>query len=299
MRSPYRYFLAAAVAIAMVSAVTTIGAQQQRPAQVDPASLPTPMVDGHPDLSGFWGGGGGGDGEGGGGAKVDEKGNLRELTPARGCHPGMKVCAPAVNQSNDSTFNGRFDANRPIYRPEFWERVQYLDDHTNSEDPLFQCQPYGVPRMGPPTKIVQKGDEVVFLYQQGGASASPQDFRVIPTNNPKIDPLRVQDLTFYGYSIGKWEGATLVVDSVGFNDITWLKSGGYFHSNNMRVIEKFTRVGNTLKYAVTVIDPDVLLEPWEITQRTLRINNRADAYIPEGLPCQELDQKYLVGATHH
>ena len=54
-----------------------------------------------------------------------------------------------------------------------------------------------------------------------------------------------------GYSIGHWEGDTLVVDSVAFNDVTWLEGGGYFHSNNMEVIEKFTRAGNTLGYEVT------------------------------------------------
>ena len=300
----FRYTFGAAIALAwimtlaMIVGTTTIAAPQ---AQDNPASAPTPKLpDGHPDLSGFWGGGaGGGDGEGGGGAKVDEKGNLRELTPARGCHPGMKICAPAVNQSNDSTFVGRMDSNRPVYKPEFWDRVQYLDANTNSEDPLFTCQPYGVPRMGPPTKIIQKGDEATFLYAQGGAASAPQDFRVIPTNNPKRDPLRSEDLTYYGYPIGRWEGDTLVVESIAFNDITWIKSGGYFHSNNMKVVEKFTRVGNTLKYEVTVIDPDVLLQPWEMTPRTLRLNTKANAYIPEGLPCQELDQKYLVGQTHH
>ena len=293
-----RFTFVAGIALAMIVGTTILAAPQA--AQENPASAPTPRLpDGHPDLTGFWGGAGGGDGEGGGGTKVDEKGNLRQLVAARGCHPGMAICAAAVNQSNDSTFTGRMDNNRPLYKPEHWERVQYLDAHTNSEDPLFTCQPYGVPRMGPPTKIVHKGDEVVFLYAQGGAATAPQDFRVIPTNNPKRDPLREQDLTYYGYSIGKWEGDTLVVESVAFNDITWMKSSGYFHSNNMKVVEKFTRVGNTMKYDVTVIDPDVLLEPWNMTPRTLRINPKADAFIPEGLPCLELDQKHLVGQTHH
>ena len=293
-----RLTFAAGIALAMIVGTTILAAPQA--AQDNPASAPTPRLpDGHPDLTGFWGGAGGGDGEGGGGAKVDEKGNLRELTPARGCHPGMAICAAAVNQSNDSTFVGRMDNNRPLYKPEFWERVQYLDAHTNTEDPLFTCQPYGVPRMGPPTKIVHKGDEVVLLYAQGGAATAPQDFRVIPTNNPKRDPRREQDLTYYGYAIGHWEGDTLVVESVAFNDITWMKSSGYFHSNNMKVVEKFTRIGNTMKYDVTVIDPDVLLQPWNMTPRTLRMNPKTDAFIPEGLPCQELDQKNLVGQTHH
>src|SRR2546426_778992 len=83
----------------------------------------------------------------------------------------------------------------------------------------------GVPRMGAPTKILQTKDEVVFLYAQQGAS--PTDFRIIPTDGRAHDPIRSQDLLFYGDSVGKWDGDTLVVDSVGFNDLTWMGQGGY------------------------------------------------------------------------
>lgn len=292
-----RYTRAAAIALAMSCAVTTLVAQQRgaQPQAVNPASAPTPRAtDGRPDLTGFWGGGGGGNTN----VKIDAQGNLRQLSPTRGCHPGMAICAAAVNQANDEAFTSRMDSNRPIYRPELWEKIQDLDQHANTEDPIFKCQPYGVPRMGPPTKIVQKGDEVILLYAQGGVSTAPQDFRVIPTNAPKRDPVRAQDLTYYGYSIGHWEDETLVVASVAFNDVTWLEGGGYFHSNNMEVIEKFTRVGNTLRYDVTVVDPDVLLEPWVLTPRTLRLNPNPEPFIPEGLPCDEREQQHLVGSKH-
>ena len=46
------------------------------------------------------------------------------------------------------------DPNRPLYKPEFWDKVQDLDRNTNTLDPIFKCQPYGVPRMGPPTKMM-------------------------------------------------------------------------------------------------------------------------------------------------
>ena len=65
-----------------------------------------------------------------------------------------------------------------------------------------------------------------------------------------------------GYTVGKWEGDTLVLDSIGFSDETWLARGGYFHSDQMRVVEKFTRTGNQMVYDVTVEDPEVLVEPW-------------------------------------
>ena len=65
-----------------------------------------------------------------------------------------------------------------------------------------------------------------------------------------------------GYTVGRWEGDTLVLDSIGFSDETWLGRGGFFHSDKMRVIEKFTRTGNQILYEVTIDDPEVLVQPW-------------------------------------
>jgi hypothetical protein len=294
----FRYVLMAAVVLVAAVAFAPLAEAQQ--GNGEGAAVATPRTaDGKPDLSGFWGGGGGGDGEGGGGAKPDEKGNLRSMNVARGCHPGMRECHAAVNQSNDSTFTGRMSQYRPVYKPEYWDKVRLLDMNTNQEDPTFVCQPLGVPRMGPPTKIVQTPKELIFLYAQGGASAANQDFRIIPIDGRKHDPIRAADTTYYGHSIGYWEGDTLVVDSVGFNDITWIERGGYFHSNNMRVLEKFTRQGNTMRYQATVIDPDVLLEPYVMAPRNIRLNTNENATIVEGLPCEERDQEHMVGKIHH
>jgi hypothetical protein len=291
-RRSLRCTVVAAVAMAAgLVFAPTAGAQEGR--QDAAASVPTPRTpDGKPDLSGFWAGGGGG-----GGAQADEKGNLTVLNRSRGCHPGMKICTAPVNQSNDSTFAGRFDANRPLYKPEYWDKVRELDFNSNTVAPYFICQPAGVPRMGPPAKIVQTKDEVIFLYPQQGAS--PSDFRVIPTDGRPHDPIKSQDLLYYGHAVAKWEGDTLVVDAVGFNDLTWLAQGGYFHSNEMRVIERFRREGNTLHYQATVIDPQVLLEPWVMNPRVLRLNTSKDAAIPEQNPCEERDVEHLVGKIRH
>ena len=297
----YAVMTAAAAAIALMLTPST-DAQTATPARgaaagaQNAAPVPTPrMPDGKPDLSGFWGGGGGGGEDGG--AQLDEKGNLVVLNKSRGCHPGMKICTAPVNQSNDSTFMGRVDANRPIYKPEYWAKVQELDFNSNSVAPYFVCQPAGVPRMGPPAKILQTKDEVVFLYAQQGAS--PTDFRVIPTDGRAHDRIRSQDLLFYGDAVGKWEGDTLVVDAVGFNDLTWLAQGGYFHSDQMRVVETFRRDGNTLRYQATVYDPEVLVEPWAMNERVLRLNTGKNAMIAEQNPCEEHSLGNLVGRIHH
>ena len=251
-------------------------------------NVPTPRTaDGHPDLSGMWGSGGGG-----GGDKPDEKGNLTVLFKQRPCSEQQKDlgnCAQAVNFERDSGVEQRMDP-IPMYKPEFWERVQYLDREGIKEDPTFHCKPAGVPRMGPPAKIVQTGTELIFLYQQGNT------FRVIPIDGRPHDPIKSQDTTWYGDAVGKWDGDTMVIDIVGFNDESWLGWPGWLHSNNMHVIERYTRNGNTLTWQATVEDPDVLLAPFVTEPRTLRLNPNSKATLIEDLPCEERDSQHIV--TH-
>jgi hypothetical protein len=264
-------------------------APQGRAGGAAPQNAPTPRTpDGHPDLSGMWGGGGGG----GGGDKPDEKGNLTVLFRQRPCSQQQKDlgnCEQAVNFERDSGVEQRMDP-IPMYKPEFWERVQYLDREGIKEDPTFHCKPAGVPRMGPPAKIVQTATELLFLYQQGNI------FRAIPIDGRPHDPIKSQDTTWYGDAVGKWEGDTMVIDIVGFNDESWLGWPGWLHSNNMHVIEKYTRNGNALMWQATVEDPDVLLAPFVTEPRTLRLNPNPKATLVEDLPCEERDSQHIV--TH-
>jgi hypothetical protein len=253
--------------------------------------------DGKPDLSGMWVAGGGGGG--GRASDVDTQGNITDIFPSRRCAPSQVKCSEYTNQSYDGEFTGRMAPNKPLYKPEHWDRVQYLDMNTNSEDPLFICQPLGLPRVGPPVRILQTANDVVFLYTGGGASTQPADYRVIPTDGRKHDPVRSQDVHFYGHSVGRWEDDTLVIESIAFNDLTWLDRGGYFHSDRMRVIERLRREGNVLHYAVTVEDPEVLLEPWVMTPRQLRLTTSPDAFLPEGQPCRDYDRANMVTQIRH
>ena len=88
----------------------------------------------------------------------------------------------------------RADPNKPLYKPEFWEKVQKLDQNGNAEDPSFGCMPGGVPRMGPPAKIVQTPKELIFLYVSPAAGGWGDTYRVIPTDNrPHIGNLAGHD----------------------------------------------------------------------------------------------------------
>ena len=237
----------------------------------------------------MWGGGFGG----GGGVKPDEKGNLVQLTRGRPCSKqqfDLGNCAPGINFERDSGVTQRMGPEIPMYKPELWEKVQDYDRNGTQYDPEFHCKPSGVPRMGAPSKIVQTPTELIFLYAQGNV------FRVIPIDGRPHDPIKSQDTTWYGDAVGKWDGDTMVIDIVGFNDESWLGWPGWFHSNNMHVVERYTRNGNTLRWEASVEDPDVLLEPFKMDARNLRLNPDPKATFIEDLPCEERDTQHIV--TH-
>ena len=100
-----------------------------------------------------------------------------------------------------------------------------------------------------PFQIYQQPDRVIFIYE-GGAHV----WRVIYTDgrahSKDLNP------TYLGESIGHWEGDTLVVDVIGFNDRTWLDQDGHPHTEKLHVIERYTRVNElTLRYEFTVTPP--------------------------------------------
>lgn len=252
------------------------------------ASMPTPRTpDGHPDLSGRWGGGGGGAGAGtiravdGQGKTVEFK-NAAEAQAAGATKIFARNYQPRHGNptyaERDAGMRQRLFPNPPLYKAAFWDKVQYLDVNGNYEDSNFKCMPAGVPRMGPPVKIVQTATEVILLYGEKNT------WRVVPTDGRPHDPLNSQDQTYLGDSVARWDGETLVVDVVGFNEDTWLGWPGWFHTNEMRVEERFRREGNTLHYQATVYDPTVLMEPWKMEPRALQINNGSRPYT-EDPPC--------------
>jgi hypothetical protein len=241
-------------------------------------------ADGHPDLSGVWNGANAG-------PYIKAEDPNSALLAARD--------GTLINFERDNTIVRRSDPNKPLYKPEFWEKVKYLDQNGNTEDPSFGCVPGGVPRMGAPAKIVQTPTELIFLYVSGGAQGWGDQYRVIPIDARPHTPLQDLDGTWKGESIGHWEGDTMVIDSIGFTDTSWIDIGGYFHSENMHVVERVRREGGTLTWQATVEDPDVLLKPWTMNPRTLKLNSDPKAMLPETLPCIERDLHHLVTKEHH
>ena len=179
---------------------------------------------------------------------------------------------------------------RPTYKPEHLAKVKDLADHESRTDPVFYCGKPGVPRIGPPRKIVQLPKETIFLYED----ISGDPYRIIPTDGRKhradANP------SYYGDAVGRWDGDALVVDSTNFVEDTWFGEDGYFHSDAMHVIERFWRVGENLAYQVTVEDPKVLTQPWTNFVHIIKPSN---VPLEESPICKEDDAHRLVNLDHH
>lgn len=179
---------------------------------------------------------------------------------------------------------------RPTYKPQFAAKVKDLSDHESRTDPVFYCGKPGVPRIGPPRKIVQLPKETIFLYED----ISGDPYRVIPTDGR---PHRqYPNPSAYGDSIGTWDGNMFVVDVTGFGDDTWFGEDGYFHTDAMHVVERLWKDGDNLVWQATVEDPNVLAKPWVMPARLLKPSTDS---LEESPKCVESDAPRLLNDDHH
>jgi hypothetical protein len=126
-------------------------------------------------------------------------------------------------------------------------------------DPEIKCFMPGVPRatyMPYPFQIVQTPDFVMITYEY---SAS---VRTIYMHDPGPAPAD----SWMGWSVGHWDGDTLVVDVTDLGDQTWFDRAGDYHSDQLHVVERYTRTGpDTISYEATIQDPKVFSRPWKIS----------------------------------
>ncbi len=247
------YLLGYLIAAAMITGVGSTRASAQAdkdqgtkkyapPSLPKDHSKPAPRTaDGHPDLSGMW---------------IEKYGALG-TDPAVGKPEGSGARPrPATYPSDELP-----------YQPWAALKARQLHDAENT-DPLLHCEPYGVPRIwgGPhPARLVQLPGELIVLYERDTA------FRIIPADgrphNPDADP------SWMGNSVAKWDGDTLVIDTIDLTDKSWLGSGknagegsGTFHSDALHVTERIRRPDfDHLTVEITDEDPTVLTHPWVYT----------------------------------
>jgi hypothetical protein len=261
------------------------------------ADVATPRrADGKPDLTGSWGRApnpitGSGSRRCG---PTQVKGG--GINPEFGCQSGRENFWVEYEWISPSRFGV---LGLPMYKPEFWDKIQELDQWTNKYDPIMTCKPIGIPRHGTPRRIIQTDYDVIFFY---GANADygggNNEYRDIPTDGRALTEQQQSLTAFYGQSIGTWEGDTLVIDSINFDDSTWLGRGGFFHSTSMHIIEKLTRVGNELRYDMTIEDPEVFLEPWVMPTRVLPLLS-TNLVQPERANCEVYEEGNVTSQVRH
>ena len=157
----------------------------------------------------------------------------------------------------------------------------------SKDDPEANCLPTGIPRQAPyPWRIVQTPTHIFFLFE-----GNIHSFRQIFMNGKHpADP----DPTWYGHSIGTWDGDSLVVDTVGFNDKFWFDFRGHPHTEQLHTVERYTRTSlAAMTVATTITDPGAYTKPFTVT---FTANLRPDEELMEYI-CQEnqQDAQHLIG----
>jgi len=292
MKSRLLSYAVAAAAMLGVMSLLIVGMQAAQRGGPNPAAQPTPRTpSGHPDLTGFYAGFISGISQAAPDEKVLTKTSDGSIfydyagAEGGGGHP-------------DDAKNLKQNPNQPSYKPEYMAKVKELASRmyggSSPDDPQMSCKPLGVPRAGVGiVQIVQNDQYVAMLYE----SAPGPAYRIIYTDGRK-HPADV-DTSYFGDSIGHWEGDTLVVDTVALNEETWLAGGvgatdiySSIHSDKEHVVERFTRKGNDLTYEATVEDPVMFTKPWVINPRHTSIAPEGDYIQPE--MCNTNDKAHII-----
>ena len=261
MRSAYRRLLsasAAAVAVFLVAASST--AEFQGGAGKEPSADPTPRLsDGTPNLGRV-------PGEKGGVWDVPYITNMADrivsvggvpVASGRGAGPGPGRGATPARARVDASGRGgaRSEPHMP-FMPWSAAVYNYNSANTSKYDPEGYCLPPGGPRMMAtpyPMEIIQLPEQKRIIMIFEGATHIWREIHMDARPHPQGDDLNP---TYLGHSVGRWEADTLVIDTVGFNEGTWLDYFGHPHTDMLHVIERLSRPRkNTLHFEATIDDP--------------------------------------------
>jgi hypothetical protein len=222
------FLFAALAGVALSSALPAQTGQQGGSAKPAAASAPAPEH----DLSGVW--------------------NMH-APPAQRRFFGNTYTAEPPDMTSWGT--EKYNAAKPSNGP----RTHSLKE---TDDPVLrQCLPPGTPRiyLQPfPFQIVQTPKEIVMIFEYDHTVR-----QIFMDGRPHPEDITA---SYMGHSIGKWDGDTLVVDTVGFNEKTWLDRDGHPHSDQLHVVERFHRLDrDNMTMDLTMEDPKALAKPWKST----------------------------------
>ena len=275
-----------AIAAALVGALITASVTQS-PGQ--PANSARPArIDGHPNFSGIW--------QANNEAYWDVQAHEARAgaVTQQGVYPYEYTrvpAAPVVALGAAGGVPGSLgvvDGDGQIpYTPEALAIKRENAEHWIDRDPELKCYLPGIPRvmyMPYPFEITQSTSKVHMAYAFAATA------RTIHLD--EVDPPPAE--TWMGHSVGRWEGDTLVVSVTDFNDKTWFDRAGNFHSEALRLVERFTPLTpDVIRYEVTVEDPKVFTRPWRMSMplyRRMEPNMQLLEY-----RCAEFVEEFMYG----
>jgi hypothetical protein len=236
----------ACLAIVMASLVSVAGQQNSAPA----AAYRAPRTkDGKPDLNGIW--------------EAMNTANF-DIAPHNASSAPLKIEAVIGALAATPPGLGIVEGGILPYLPAALKQRKENFEKRFAEDPEAKCYLPGVPRfmyMPYPFQIIQSTDHIAMVSEYKGA------LRDVYMNSTKKAPAD----SWMGWSNGKWDGETLVIDTTGFNDRSWFDRSGDFHSEDLHVVERIT-AGSPyhLNYEATIEDPQVFSKPFKISMPLYR-----------------------------
>ena len=269
---PNRSLIATSAALLMAASVSMAQAPQT-PAPARPAAAPAyrapRTADGKPNLNGIW--------QAMNTANWDLEAHSAAPSPIK--ELGTTGATPGGT--------GVVDGGTIPYLPDALKKKKENQANRLKLDPEVKCYLPGVPRavyMPYPFQILQSTKHIMMLHEYAGAVRTVY----------MADQTEAPADSWMGWSNGKWEGETLVVDTKGFNDLSWFDRAGNFHSDALHVVERFTpRSADTLNYEATIEDSKTFSRPWKISMPLYR-HVEPNAQIME-FRCVEFVEDLLYG----
>jgi hypothetical protein len=238
----------------MCAAVVLMAAQTTAPA------YRAPRVAGHPDLNGIW--------QALNEANYDLEAHMAR--PALALRPGPYGPVPAAPVVALGAVGsvppglGVVEGGEIPYKPEALAKKKENQENWLTRDPEIKCYLPGVPRatyIPQPFQIFESATQTFIAYQYAGA------VRNIFMKDPGPAPVD----SWMGQSVGHWEGETLVVDVTGLLDQSWLDMAGNYHSDQLHVVERYTRTSpDIINYEAKIEDPKIFTRPWKISMPLYR-----------------------------
>jgi hypothetical protein len=285
MKKQAKTGLIAASTVAAAAGVLLLFSQGAPRAAAAPVAEPgVSRIAGHPDFSGVW--------EANNTANWDlQTHQARPIVAQPGLTPGSVVlAAPVVALGALGWVPGGLgvvEGEEIPYKPWAAQRKKENLEHWIDRDPEIKCFQPGIPRamyMPHPFQIIESATKIQMVFEYANAQ------RTIHLNKMEDYP----NNAWMGYSVGHWEGDTLVVEVSDFMDGTWLDRSGDFHSDALKVHERYTPIGaNAIRYEATIEDPQVFTRQWKISMPIYR-RLEANAQLTD-FRCVEMVEETMYG----